>query len=59
MGVAGQHGRGGGGGVGEVGVAIMGGVALAPVKRRISREGGWQGECVFMSVCVFFFCFAR
>eukprot|EP00904_Undaria_pinnatifida_P007388 jgi/Undpi1/377/HiC_scaffold_1.g00373.m1 len=33
MGVAGQHAGGG------VGVAVMGGVSLAPVKRRVSREG--------------------
>lgn len=35
MGVAGQHAGGG------VGVAVMGGVSLAPVKRRVSREGEW------------------
>lgn len=38
IGVVGQHGGSGGGG--EVGVAVMGGATLAPVKRRISREGG-------------------
>lgn len=53
MGVVGQHGGGGGGG--GVGVAIMGGVTLAPVKRRISREGGWPGECVLVGWLCFLF----